>query len=291
MSYISLILPAFRFNCKEKNEIQKQCCNQFNISKDNFELIEFKDGTNNINYGIIFKESCFCLSSIEDLIYERNCIQSLSAKTFESLKIITKKLNELESIINSFNEGKNYENLKQNLLLNEDKINIIDINDTNKINSNSNSLFNNDKLIEMKENKINNNNNEISDYFRKNTEKTLNKIKDEFKVMINNLEILSKKSENNINNNISSQREEEENNDFIDNENNNNIDNNPINEEEGEEQEIINEQKFIKNKKNKDKDDSDDDLLMIDIGLNDINEGLKGGSNNYIIQSEMDCND
>ena len=112
MSYISLIVPAFYINKKDPNEINKYCCSQFNTSKDNFNLIElkndkFKDKT---HYGIIFNESNLNLNKIEQLIYERNCFQNLSDKAFESLQLITKKIKDLEYLINLLKEeGKSLE--------------------------------------------------------------------------------------------------------------------------------------------------------------------------------------
>ena len=164
MSYISLLLPAFHLNTTDINDIKKQCSIQFNLSFDKFELLEILDKSNNINYGIKFNESSFSLSSIEDLIYQRNCMQSLSEKTFESLQLMTKKLNEL---INSFKENGNSEEFKKDLM--NDNI----------------------KLRELLVSQI-----EYSDNFRVNTEKTLNRIKDEFRTMVKELETLKKKSNN-----------------------------------------------------------------------------------------------
>ena len=160
MSYISLLLPAFHLNTTDINDIIKQCSIQFNLESDKFEVIEISDKTDNINYGIKFNESSFSLSSIEDLIYQRNCMQSLSEKTFESLKIMTKKINEL---INSFKENGNSEEFKKDL-----------IND-------------NLKLRELLVSQI-----EYSDNFRINTEKTLKRIKNEFRTMVKELETLKK---------------------------------------------------------------------------------------------------
>ena len=162
MSYISLLLPAFHLNTIDINEIIKQCSIQFNIPSDKFEVIEITDKTCNINYCIKFNESSLSLSSIEDLIYQRNCMQSLSEKVFESLKSMTKKLNEL---INSFKENGNSEEFKKDLM--NDNI----------------------KLRELLVSQI-----EYSDNFRVNTEKTLNRIKDEFRTMVKELETLKKKS-------------------------------------------------------------------------------------------------
>ena len=162
MSYISLLLPAFHLNTIDINEIIKQCSIQFNLPSDKFEIIEITDKTNNINYCIKFNESSLSLSSIEDLIYQRNCMQSLSEKVFESLKSMTKKLNEL---INSFKENGNSEEFKKDLM--NDNI----------------------KLRELLVSQI-----EYSDNFRVNTEKTLNRIKDEFRTMVKELETLKKKS-------------------------------------------------------------------------------------------------
>ena len=162
MSYISLLLPAFHLNTTDISDIIKQCSIQFNLSSDKFELLEITDKTNNINYGIKLQESNLSLKSIEDLIYQRNCMQSLSEKVFESLQLMTKRLNEL---INSFKENGNSEEFKKDLM--NDNI----------------------KLRELLVSQI-----EYSDNFRINTEKTLNRIKDEFRTMVKELETLKKKS-------------------------------------------------------------------------------------------------
>ena len=161
MSYISLLLPAFHLNTTDINDIIKQCSIQFNLTADKFELLELSDKTNNLNYCLKLNNSSFSLSSIEDLIYQRNCIQNLSEKTFESLQLMTKKLNDL---INSFKENGNSEEFKKDLM--NDNI----------------------KLRELLVSQI-----EFSDNFRMNTEKTLNKIKDEFRTMVKELEALKKK--------------------------------------------------------------------------------------------------
>ena len=164
MSYISLLLPAFHLNTTDISDIIKQCSIQFNLTSDKFELLEITDKTNNINFGIKLKESNLSLKSIEDLIYQRNCMQSLSEKIFESLQSMTKKINEL---INSFKENGNSEEFKKDLM--NDNI----------------------KLRELLVSQI-----EYSDNFRMNTEKTLNRIKDEFRTMVKELETLKKKSNN-----------------------------------------------------------------------------------------------
>ena len=166
MSYISILLPAFHLNTSDITAIKKQCSIQFNLEPDKFELLEIPNKSNNINYGIKFKESYLSLSSIEDLIYQRNCIQSLSEKTYESLQSMSKKLNEL---LNSFKENGNSVEFKKDLM--NDNI----------------------KLRELLVAQI-----DYSDNFRINTEKTLNRIKDEFKTIVGELETLKKKS--NINN-------------------------------------------------------------------------------------------
>ncbi len=162
MSYISILLPAFHLNTTDITAIKKQCSIQFNLEPDKFELLEIPNKSNNINYGIKFKESYLSLSSIEDLIYQRNCIQSLSEKTYESLQSMSKKLNEL---LNSFKENGNSVEFKKDLM--NDNI----------------------KLRELLVSQI-----EYSDNFRMNTEKTLNRIKDEFRTMVKELEALKKKS-------------------------------------------------------------------------------------------------
>lgn len=163
MAYISLLLPAFHLSTTDINEISKQCSLQFNLSQDKFELLEIKNNSTQINYGIKFNESYLSLSSIEDLIYQKNCMQSLSEKVFESLYSMNQKLNE---VINSF---------KKDI-----------VNDNNK-------------LKELISKQI-----DYSDNFRLNTEKTLNKIKDEFKNIVQELETLKNKSnsKDDFNNNL-----------------------------------------------------------------------------------------
>ena len=151
MSYISLLLPAFHLNTTNLNDIIKQCSIQLNLDSDKFELLQITDKTNKINYGLKFIESSLSLSSIEDLIYQKNCIQSLNQKTFESLQLMTKK-------------EKNDEFKKD--LMND-----------------------NIKLKELLITQI-----EYSDNFRMNTEKTLKRIKDEFKTMVKELETLKRKT-------------------------------------------------------------------------------------------------
>ena len=162
MSYISLLLPAFHLNTTDINDIIKQCSIQFNLASNKFELLEINDKTPKINYAIKFIDSNFSLRSIEELIYQRNCMQSLSQKTFDSLQLMANKLNEF---IITFKENGNSEEIKKELM--NDNI----------------------KLKELLMSQI-----EYSDNFRINTEITLNRIKDEFKTMVIELETLKKKS-------------------------------------------------------------------------------------------------
>ena len=179
MSYISILLPAFHLNTTYISEITKQCSIQFDLSPDKFDVLEINDKSSKINYGIKFNESNLSLSSIEDLIYQKDCMQTLSEKAFESLHSMSQKLNEL---INSFKENGNNEEFKKDLM--NDNI----------------------KLKELLVSQI-----EYSDNFRINTEKTLNRIKEEFRTIVQELETLKKKSNNkeddinnieSINNNI-----------------------------------------------------------------------------------------
>ena len=171
MSYISLLLPAFHFNSIDKNEIKKLCSIQFNIMEENFELIDINDKTSNINYVVKFNKSILSLNSIESLIYQRDCNKSFSDKTFESLKLMMNKLSDLQNQIKSYKE-KNTEEIKNNLL-----------ND-------------NLKLRELLQNQI-----EVSENFRLSTEKTLNKIKEDFEMMVKELENMRKNSQKNGNQN------------------------------------------------------------------------------------------
>ena len=98
-------------------------------------------------------------------------MQSLNEKTLENLQTMTERLKELEhqlKFTNIENENGNNEGFKKEL-----------IND-------------NIKLRELLASQI-----EYSDNFRMNTEITMNKIKDEFKTMVKELELLRKKAEKN----------------------------------------------------------------------------------------------
>ena len=165
MSYISILLPAFHFNSDNKKELIESCRDQFNLSEDKFELLDFNDNTNHKNYVIKFKESILSLNSIEELIYQRECVKSISEKTFESLKLMIEKLKELENQVKSFNKNGKNEEINKNLM--DDNI----------------------KLREMLKAEI-----EHSENFRANTEKTLNKIREQFATIVQELEAMRKKS-------------------------------------------------------------------------------------------------
>ena len=173
MSYISIIVPAFHLNTTDKNDIFNYCCSQFNITQDNFSLIEFTNDQfkDNINYGIIFNESNLSLHKIEQLIYERNCIQNLSEKAFESLQLLSKKISDLENIINNIREEKkNIENKNNKEILKIENVSNADNNNTREKIENNNIELTND--IEL-------------------SEKSINKIKQEFKNVADDIELLN----------------------------------------------------------------------------------------------------
>ena len=179
MSYISIIVPAFHLNTSDINDINNYCCSQFNITTDNFSLIEINDDNlkdNNIHYGIIFEESNLSLHKIEQLIYERNCIQNLSEKAFESLQLLSKKINDLENVINIIREekSKTEEKINGEITVNDN------IDNDGKINENN---INND---------MENDKNDKIEY----SEKSIKKIKMEFNNMLNDIEILNTKVNN-----------------------------------------------------------------------------------------------
>ena len=173
MSYISIIVPAFHLNTTDKNDIFNYCCSQFNITQDNFSLIEFTNDQfkDNINYGIIFNESNLSLHKIEQLIYERNCIQNLSEKAFESLQLLSKKISDLENIINNIREEKKNCEKKYN----KEILKIEGVGDSSNNNTDENFENNNTQLT---------NNIEL-------TEKSINKIKQEFKNVADDIELLN----------------------------------------------------------------------------------------------------
>ena len=173
MSYISIIVPAFHLNTSDINDINNYCCSQFNITQDNFSLIEFSNDQlkDNINYGIIFNESNLSLHKIEQLIYERNCIQNLSEKAFESLQLLSKKISDLENIINNIREEKkNIENKNNKEILKIENVSNADNNNTGEKIENNNIELTND--IEL-------------------SEKSINKIKQEFKNVADDIELLN----------------------------------------------------------------------------------------------------
>jgi hypothetical protein len=172
MSYISLIVPAFHLNTKDMEEINKYLCSQFNFTSDKYKLIEIKDDNQKqeIHYGIVFNESNLSLQKIDQLIYQRNCIQNLCYKAFECLELISKKINDIEFIINS---------------VKEDNINL-------------NNKFNQKKIGEEEEK-----NNEIINSIKEKekrkidfSEKSLKKIKIEFNNMIEEIKLLNMKVNN-----------------------------------------------------------------------------------------------
>ena len=165
MSYISIIVPAFHLNTTDKSDIYNYCCSQFNITQDNFSLIEINNDkqNDNINYGIIFNESNLSLNKIEQLIYERNCIQNLSEKAFESLQLLSKKISDLENIINNIREEQK----------NREK-------EYNKEISKMENMSNAHNVSEKNEN------NKI-EY----SEKSINKIKMEFQNVVDDIELLN----------------------------------------------------------------------------------------------------
>ena len=173
MSYISIIVPAFHLNTTDKNDIFNYCCSQFNITQDNFSLIEFTNDQfkDNINYGIIFNESNLSLHKIEQLIYERNCIQNLSEKAFESLQLLSKKISDLENIINNIREEKKDCEKKYN----KEILKIENMSNSSNNNADENFENNNIQL---------NNNIEL-------TEKSISKIKQEFKNVADDIELLN----------------------------------------------------------------------------------------------------
>ena len=125
----------------------------------------FHNLANNFKY-LKFKESNLSLSAIENLIYQRDCVKSICEKTFESLQVTMEKLNNLQKEIQCFNDnGKSNEEMRKEL-----------VND-------------NIRLRDLLESQI-----EYSDNFRINTEKTLNKIKEEFQTMVIELESMRKKT-------------------------------------------------------------------------------------------------
>ena len=173
MSYVSIIVPAFHLNTTDKNDIFNYCCSQFNITQDNFSLIEFTNDQfkDNINYGIIFNESNLSLHKIEQLIYERNCIQNLSEKAFESLQLLSKKISDLENIINNIREEKkNIENKNNKEILKIENVSNADNNNTGEKIENNNIQLNSN--IEL-------------------TEKSISKIKQEFKNVADDIELLN----------------------------------------------------------------------------------------------------
>ena len=165
MSYISIIVPAFHLNTTDKSDIYNYCCSQFNITQDNFSLIEINNDkqNDNINYGIIFNESNLSLNKIEQLIYERNCIQNLSEKAFESLQLLSKKISDLENIINNIREEQKNREKEYNK-------------EISKMENMSNAYNVSEK----------NENNKI-EY----SEKSINKIKMEFQNVVDDIELLN----------------------------------------------------------------------------------------------------
>lgn len=105
-------------------------------------------------YAIKFKQSDLSLSKIEDLVYQRDCTKSLVEKTFESLQSMTDKLVNLEKELRSSLNCKHEE-------------------------SNEGGISDSQKLKDLLTIQLEN-----SENFRLNTERTLNRIKEEFQQMV-----------------------------------------------------------------------------------------------------------
>jgi hypothetical protein len=113
------------------------------------------------------------LDRIEELIYQRDCIKFLVEKTFESLKQMTEKLIHLEKelqINNSSNQQNSSESPKEN-------------------GKNLSLQTDNQKLKDLLSIQLSH-----SENFRQNTEKTLNRIKEEFQHMVSELDVIRKKT-------------------------------------------------------------------------------------------------
>ena len=182
-TFISVLVPAFKLGTVNLEEVKKECQIQFQTlpDDDNIEFIELRDKyitEPNKHYCIKFKLSTLSLQALENLIYEKNCIGSILEKSFESIQLLSNKLNDLEKELSLY-----YDHIKKN-----------DKNENDLINDNI-------KLRQLLTSQI-----KFSDNFRENTEKTLNKIKEEFNDMVNEFEILRNKSSNkscvNVSNNL-----------------------------------------------------------------------------------------
>ncbi len=79
---------------------KKIICEQFEKELDEFELISLNKIEKN-EFAVKFNQIDLSVAKIEDLIYQRDCIKSLVEKTFESLRSLTEKLNQIEKDIRS----------------------------------------------------------------------------------------------------------------------------------------------------------------------------------------------
>jgi hypothetical protein len=79
---------------------------QFEKSSGEFDLINISNNNERLEYAVKFFQSDLSLATIEELIYQRDCIKSLSEKTFESLQLMTEKIVNLEK------ESRTYSNIK-----------------------------------------------------------------------------------------------------------------------------------------------------------------------------------
>ncbi len=135
---------------------------------DEFELINIEKSL----YGVKFNQSDLNLNRIEELIYQRDCIKSLSEKSFESLQTIMDRLVNMEkelrlTIGSSKSESKN--NIQES----------IQENNQENIQENNQSQSDAKKLKDLLSVQL-----EHSEMFRMNTEKTLKRIKEEFSQMV-----------------------------------------------------------------------------------------------------------
>lgn len=168
-SYISILIPAFHLNTSNIQQIQIFCCKILNISQNDFELLTINDKIQNNIYCIKFIDSNLSLSSLSELIYQKNCLSNISNKSIESLKAITSTIIDLENQINLYKKINNNTKKENNIILKEE----------------------NEKLRKLLNEQI-----KSSENFRINTENTIIKMKQEFKQMIKI--IINQQNKNNI---------------------------------------------------------------------------------------------
>ena len=113
MTFCSILTPAFSVNSYEYSTFVKQCCENFGVKTDDFELyalVPLKDVKNPIEAVVKLKKNNFSLSKIEDLLAQKDQLLSQLQRSRDALSSYSEKLQDRKTA--SFDEKTNRKIIK-----------------------------------------------------------------------------------------------------------------------------------------------------------------------------------